>query len=142
MNTNPGANNADFDIYDQLRQEIRHLKSEVVSLSEQNVDLALQLGQVDELNLTVAEQKSMLKSLRQELQQREEELAQKRGSWQNVEERLKESEEQFAAAKAAETDLGGTARFVDQSIDVGAYEYAAPMRQIITAEFAARDSSC
>ena len=35
------------------------------------------------------------------------------------------------AAKAAETDLGGTARFVDQSIDVGAYEYAAPMRQII-----------
>ena len=43
----------------------------------------------------------------------------------------KESEEQFAAAKAAETDLGGTARFVDQSIDVGAYEYAAPMRQII-----------
>ena len=43
----------------------------------------------------------------------------------------KESKEQFAAAKAAETDLGGTARFVDQSIDVGAYEYAAPMRQII-----------
>ena len=43
----------------------------------------------------------------------------------------KEGEEQFAAAKAAETDLGGTARFVDQSIDVGAYEYAAPMRQII-----------
>ena len=42
-----------------------------------------------------------------------------------------ETDEQFAAAKAAETDLGGTARFVDQSIDVGAYEYAAPMRQII-----------
>ena len=42
-----------------------------------------------------------------------------------------ETDEQFAAAKAAETDLGGTARFVDGSIDVGAYEYAAPMRQII-----------
>ena len=105
MNTNPGANNADFDIYDQLRQEIRHLKSEVVSLSEQNVDLALQLGQVDELNLTVAEQKSMLKSLRQEIQQREEELAQKRGSWQNVEERLKESEEQLRSAQHTITSL-------------------------------------
>ncbi len=41
------------------------------------------------------------------------------------------SDEQHTQNKAAETDLGGTARFVDRSIDVGAYEYAAPMRQII-----------
>ena len=43
----------------------------------------------------------------------------------------KETDEQFTQTKAAETDLGGTKRFVDRSVDVGAYEYGAPMRQII-----------
>ena len=42
-----------------------------------------------------------------------------------------ETDEQFAQTKAAETDLGGTKRFVDRFVDVGAYEYGAPMRQII-----------
>lgn len=42
-----------------------------------------------------------------------------------------ETDEQFAQTKAAETDLGGTKRFVDRFVDVGAYEYGAPLRQII-----------
>ncbi len=35
------------------------------------------------------------------------------------------------ADPAAENDLGGTARLVDEKIDLGAYEYGAPLRQLL-----------
>ncbi len=55
-----------FKIYEQLRAEIQHLKQELVSVSEQNVDLAIQLGQIDELNGVVAERNSQIERLNQE----------------------------------------------------------------------------
>lgn len=55
-----------FKIYEQLRAEIQHLKQELVSVSEQNVDLAIQLGQIDELNGVVAERNGQIERLNQE----------------------------------------------------------------------------
>lgn len=55
-----------FKIYEQLRAEIQHLKQELVSVSEQNVDLAIQLGQIDELNGVVAKRNSQIERLNQE----------------------------------------------------------------------------
>lgn len=55
-----------FNIYEQLRAEIQHLKQELVSVSEQNVDLAIQLGQIDELNGIVDERNEQIDRLNQE----------------------------------------------------------------------------
>lgn len=62
--TEPGA--VSFKIYEQLRAEIQHLKQELVSVSEQNVDLAIQLGQIDELNDVVAQRNSQIERLNHE----------------------------------------------------------------------------
>lgn len=65
--SNPTESGAvSFKIYEQLRAEIQHLKQELVSVSEQNVDLAIQLGQIDELNGVVAERNSQIERLNQE----------------------------------------------------------------------------
>ncbi len=65
-NNVPESGAVSFKIYEQLRAEIQHLKQELVSVSEQNVDLAIQLGQIDELNGVVAERNSQIERLNQE----------------------------------------------------------------------------
>ena len=52
-----------FQIYEQLRAEIQHLKQELVAISEQNVDLAIQLGQIDQLNGVVVERNGQIEHL-------------------------------------------------------------------------------
>ncbi len=65
-NNVPESGAVSFKIYEQLRAEIQHLKQELVSVSEQNVDLAIQLGQIDELNGVVAERNNQIERLNQE----------------------------------------------------------------------------
>ena len=122
----PEAGSVSFQIYEQLRQEIQSLKDEMSALSEQNVDLAIQLGQIDELNELVAskeqiirqfaaERANLLTSLAdlqkqmineqnrsQTLEKTLEELTQ---AGADLQEQLKDAQKQLKSSQAAEADL-------------------------------------
>ncbi|MGM9991470.1 MAG: hypothetical protein ACI376_01290 [Candidatus Bruticola sp.] len=95
----------DFHIYEQLRSEIQHLKQELISASEQNVDLAIQLGQIDELNATVAERNSKIALLIEEVATLRNNINNLQESLNNETEQVKKSNQRITELLALEKEL-------------------------------------
>ena len=95
----------DFHIYEQLRSEIQHLKQELISASEQNVDLAIQLGQIDELNATVAERNSKIALLIEEVTTLRNNINNLQESLNNETEQVKKSNQRISELLSLEKEL-------------------------------------
>ncbi|MGM9997791.1 MAG: hypothetical protein ACI38Q_00075, partial [Candidatus Bruticola sp.] len=95
----------DFNIYEQLRSEIQHLKQELIAASEQNVDLAIQLGQIDELNAAVAERNGKIAVLANEAAALRASIKTLQESLASETEQVKKSNQRIAELLALETEL-------------------------------------